>query len=55
MKVFFHIGRYAMMMKSVLTKPDKLPVFRKQLFFEIDNLGINSLGLVTIISLLWEW
>jgi phospholipid/cholesterol/gamma-HCH transport system permease protein len=51
MKVFFHIGRYAMMMKSVLTKPDKLSVFRKQLFFEIDNLGINSLGLVTIISL----
>ncbi len=49
--MFFHIGRYAMMMKSVLAKPDKLSVFRKQLFFEIDNLGISSLGLVAIISL----
>lgn len=40
-----------MMMKSVLTRPDKFSVFWRQLFFEIDNLGINSLGLVTIISL----
>lgn len=50
MKVFFHIGRYSMMMRQTLSKPEKFSIFWRQLFFEIDNLGISSMGLVTIIS-----
>jgi len=37
-------------MKEVFTKPDKLRVFFRQIFVEFQNLGIDSLGIVIIIS-----
>ncbi len=43
-------GRYILIMMRVFRKPDKFKVFRKQLVIEINNLGIDSLGIVTIIS-----
>lgn len=51
MKMVFHIGRYFMLLKSAFARPDKFKVLWRSTFFEIDSLGINSLGLVTIISL----
>ncbi len=38
------------MMVSVLGKPEKLSIYRRQFVYECMNLGINSLGIVTIIS-----
>ena len=37
-------------MKEVFTKPDKIRVFFRQIFIEFQNLGIDSLGIVIIIS-----
>lgn len=37
-------------MFKVFNKHEKPPVFRKQIFTEINNLGIDSLGIVAIIS-----
>jgi phospholipid/cholesterol/gamma-HCH transport system permease protein len=37
-------------MRRVLEKPEKPSVFRKQLWTEIDTLGINSIGFVVLIS-----
>lgn len=51
MKFIFHIGRYLLLLRRVFTKPEKTKIFIKQLFIEIDNLGINSLGIVAIISI----
>lgn len=50
MKLFFHIGRYFRLLKRVLSIPEKFSVFSKQVIAEIDNIGINSLGIVAIIS-----
>lgn len=43
-------GRYVTLMSRVFTRPQKFSIFRKQLFLEIDNLGIDSLGIVAFIS-----
>ncbi|MEZ5081848.1 MAG: ABC transporter permease [Bacteroidales bacterium] len=44
-------GRYILLMIKVIGKPDKFKVFRKQLMIEIYSLGIESLGIVAIISI----
>ena len=44
------LGEYFLLMFQVFRKPDKRKIFRKQLFFEFQNLGIDSLGIVAIIS-----
>ncbi|MCL2074776.1 MAG: ABC transporter permease [Marinilabiliaceae bacterium] len=50
MGLFFHFGRYAVFMSRVLRRPEKHKVFFKQLFIEMDLLGIGSVGIVFIIS-----
>ena len=51
MGFFFHIGRYFSMLKRVFAKPEKHKLYIRQLFHEIDNLGVNSVGIVIIISI----
>ena len=46
-----NIGQYFMMLRRVLSVPDKKSIFTKQLLVEIEKIGINSLGIVLIISL----
>lgn len=50
MKFFFHIGSYFKLLGRVFALPEKFTEFRKQVIVEIDNLGIDSLGIVAIIS-----
>jgi phospholipid/cholesterol/gamma-HCH transport system permease protein len=47
---FYHIGRYFMLLRKVFARPEKHKMYLKKLFFEIHNLGVNSVGLVLIIS-----
>jgi len=49
--IFFHIGKYYSLIIRAFSKPEKIYVFRKRVFEEIDNLGIGSLPLVLIISM----
>lgn len=51
MKVVSIIGSYLFLMKRVLTKPEKPSVFRKQLWVEMDSLGVQSIGFVMLISI----
>ncbi len=51
MSFFFHIGRFFVMLKNVFSKPEKHRIYLRQLFYEIENLGVNSVGIVVIISL----
>lgn len=44
------IGRYVMLMGRVLTRPDRLRMFRRQYITEMYQLGYNSVGIVLIIS-----
>ncbi len=48
--MFFHIGRYVLFLKKVFGRPEKHSVFIKQIIREVNNLGIDSLGIVLIIS-----
>lgn len=50
MQILYHLGRYLQLMKVVLQKPEKASIYRKQIIVEMDNLGIDSLGIVAIIS-----
>lgn len=49
-KLLHHLGLYFIMMKKVISTPEKWSVFRKQLVLEIEQVGLNSLGIVFIIS-----
>jgi len=37
-------------MRKVFSRPEKARIFFKQIFHEIDSLGINSLGIIIIVS-----
>ncbi|GAB4314980.1 MAG: ABC transporter permease [Bacteroidales bacterium] len=43
-------GSYLLVMLQVFRKPEKMSVYRKQLITEIYSLGVESLGIVAIIS-----
>lgn len=50
MKVFFHVGRYFLLLKRIFSKPEKRRVYARQLLSEIEKLGINSISIVIIMS-----
>jgi phospholipid/cholesterol/gamma-HCH transport system permease protein len=50
MNLFFHLGRYFILIKRVFSKPEKLSVYIRQIIYEIDNIGISSLAIIAIIS-----
>lgn len=50
MNIFLHLGRYFLLLKKVLRKPEKGVIFRNQLFSEFVGLGVESLGIAVIIS-----
>lgn len=48
--MFFHFGQYFILLKRVFRRPEKFSVFWSRFLFEINSLGIGSLGLIAIIS-----
>ncbi|MBL7931972.1 MAG: ABC transporter permease, partial [Bacteroidia bacterium] len=48
--MFFHIGRFFMLMFRVFKKPQNARVYTRQVIYEIDAIGISSLSIVAIIS-----
>jgi len=50
LKAFGNIGNYVMLMKRVFTRPQKGKIFWDQMMAEINNLGLESLGIVAFIS-----
>ncbi len=51
MKFFFNVGRYFYMLKRVFARPERHRMYIRQLFHEIEALGINSVGIVMVISI----
>ena len=49
-KLLHHLGLYFIMMKKVISNPEKWSVFRKQLILEMEKVGLNSVGIVIILS-----
>ena len=50
MNVLAHIGRYWLFMATLFSKPEKLSVYRRRIFEEMESIGVSSLGIVTLIS-----
>ncbi len=50
MNFIFHIGRYFALMFKVFRKPERLRIYLKQIMSEIDSIGLNSVGIVAIVS-----
>ncbi len=51
MKIVSEVGRYLILMQQVFRKPEKRSIYRKQILLEMDNIGLDSLGIVAIISI----
>lgn len=39
-----------MLMKKVFSRPEKLSIYTRRMFFEMESIGLNSIGIVAIIS-----
>jgi phospholipid/cholesterol/gamma-HCH transport system permease protein len=49
-KFLTQLGRYFLLLKKVFSKPEKSYVYYKQTVHELVFLGLNSVGIITIIS-----
>ncbi len=50
MKFFEFIGQYVLFLRGLFSRPEKFRVFRKQLLLEMENIGLGSFGIVSLIS-----
>jgi len=51
MKLFYRIGQYLLLMRQVVAKPEKKKVFSRQLITEFYAIGVDSFGIVAVISI----
>ncbi len=49
-KLFFKIGQYVLLMRKVFSRPEKASIYRRRILFELEALGLDSVGLTAIIS-----
>lgn len=47
---FQHVGKYFILLGRVFSKPEKIKIYYKETIKELDKLGLNSIGIVAIIS-----
>jgi len=50
MEFFTHFGRYLIMLKGMFTRPENSKMYWKEFMHQCNDIGINSLGIVSIIS-----
>lgn len=50
MRFFFHFGRYILLLRQLFKKPENQRMYWDELFRQMVSIGINSLGIVIIIS-----
>ena len=50
MNAIYHIGYYFILLSKVFAKPEKRKIYYRQTIREVMNLGVNSVGIIVIIS-----
>jgi phospholipid/cholesterol/gamma-HCH transport system permease protein len=50
MVILSEIGKYILMIKGMFTKPENFKMYWKEFMHQCSEIGIGSLGIVTIIS-----
>ncbi|OWY20747.1 ABC transporter permease [Sphingobacteriales bacterium UPWRP_1] len=51
MKFFYHFGKYLLMMRDMLARPENLYMYWKELLRQMNGIGVGSLIIVGVISL----
>ena len=49
-KTFKTFGKYLILMSRVFSRPERMRMFFKQYLKELEQLGVNSIGIVLLIS-----
>lgn len=50
MRIFYHIGRYLLLLQKVFRNPHRYSIYWKQAMREMVSLGLGSMGIIGIIS-----
>ena len=50
LKIFELIGHYFLLMGKVFSRPEKGSIYRRRILYEMESLGLKSIGLTAIIS-----
>ena len=50
MNIFNLIGRYVALMGKVFSRPERTSVYRRRVMAEMETLGLNSIGIVSLVS-----
>jgi ABC-type transporter Mla maintaining outer membrane lipid asymmetry permease subunit MlaE len=48
--LFFHIGRYFLLLGETFSRPERISLYWKRILEEADLLGVKSLGIVALLS-----
>lgn len=48
--IFQPLGKYILLLKAVFRKPEKWNIYRKEIFHEMNSIGVGSFGIIAIIS-----
>ncbi len=51
LRIISAFGKYCILLRRVFSKPENLRMYFKQFIYEVNSLGIGSLGLIAIISI----
>ena len=49
--IFYPLGKYILLLKAVFRRPEKWNIYRKEIFHEMNSIGVGSLGIIAIISI----
>ena len=47
---FYHFGKYILMLRSIFRRPEKLRLYKDEIFMEMVAIGLGSVGIISIIS-----
>lgn len=48
--MFYHFGRYLLLMKSMIARPEKLSMYWKEIARQMNDIGVGSLPIVSLVS-----
>jgi len=48
--LFHHFGQYILLLQKVFKRPEKARIYVREIFHEMNEIGVGSLGLILIIS-----
>jgi phospholipid/cholesterol/gamma-HCH transport system permease protein len=48
--LFYHFGKYILMLQSIFRRPEKLSIYKDEIFMEMVAIGLGSVGIISIIS-----